>query len=191
MNTPAHLIFAAAAFARPDQPKITTAALLGGLAPDLSLYAMTIWHIRVLGTPASTVFDKLYFSEDWMAVFAVDNSFFVWGAILGAGAVLKLRWLVVLAAAALLHILLDFPLHHDDGRPHFWPISMWIFESPISYWDWRHHANWVQPVEIAACLGCLWILWRRFSSVFAKAAILVVSVAQLVPLVMWAFVFSA
>ena len=49
MNTPAHLIFAAAAFAKPDVPSRSWAALLGALAPDLSLYVMSIWSLYVMG----------------------------------------------------------------------------------------------------------------------------------------------
>ncbi|HAR51994.1 MAG TPA: cobalamin biosynthesis protein CobQ, partial [Roseovarius nubinhibens] len=41
MNTPAHVIFALAAFARPQERRRNLAAALGGLAPDLSLYLMT------------------------------------------------------------------------------------------------------------------------------------------------------
>lgn len=40
MNTTAHLLLAAAVFAKPDSPKITTAAITRALLPDISLYAM-------------------------------------------------------------------------------------------------------------------------------------------------------
>ena len=79
MNTPAHLIFGAAAFARPDAWKVTTAALFGALLPDLSLYVLCIWHLFILGMSPEVVFGKLYFSDGWVRIFRADNSFVLWG----------------------------------------------------------------------------------------------------------------
>ena len=185
MNTPAHLIFAAAAFARPGQPARNTAAIAGGLAPDISLYAMTSWAILVQGIPPRVVFNDLYFSPQWMQVFAIDNSVFVWIAVLALGAALRNVPVVIFAAAALLHIAFDFPLHHDDGRPHFWPLSMWIYESPLSYWDWRQHGRIVGALETAACVTLLVILWRRFSGKVARAAIAAAFLALAGPIILF------
>ncbi len=190
MNTPAHLIFGAAAFARPDQPKVTAAALLGALAPDASLYLMVGWHMFVLGTPARVIFNQYYFSGAWMQVFAIDNSFILWGLLLAFAFWLGRRWLVAFAGSGLLHLAFDFPLHHDDGRPQFWPLSDWIFESPISYWDHNHHGALVGALEIAICLVLLVVLWRRFSGLLARGAVLLAAGFQLFPVVMWAMVFG-
>ena len=43
--------------------------------------------------------------------------------------------LIALFSAALVHLTLDFPLHNDDARAHFWPLTNWKFTSPVSYWD--------------------------------------------------------
>ena len=83
MNTPAHIIFAAAAFARPYERKRTFAALAGALAPDLSLYMMAGTAIYIMGISPYVVFGQLYFSDAWQQVFAVDNSFIVWGLAFG------------------------------------------------------------------------------------------------------------
>ena len=115
--------------------------------PDLSLYVMGFVSLFVLQIPPSVVFNELYFSDAWQTVFAIDNSLFVWGALLGIAIYLRTPWAVALTAAALLHVALDFPLHHDDGRPHFWPVSDWVFESPFSYWDRSQGANWIAPLE--------------------------------------------
>ncbi|RLK10118.1 hypothetical protein [Ruegeria conchae] len=85
MNTPAHLLIGAAAFARPAQGAALCAALLGSVLPDLSLYVMASASLYILNIPAQVVFDQLYFSPAWQTVFAVDNSFFVWGTALGLG----------------------------------------------------------------------------------------------------------
>jgi hypothetical protein len=190
MNTPAHLIFGAAAFARPGAPKVTIAAILGAFMPDLSLYAMAGWHLFVLGTSADVVFHQLYYSDAWMAVFSIDNSFFVWGAILGFGLWMKKAWVIAFAGAALLHLALDFPLHVDDGRPHFWPLSDWKFASPVSYWDRNHYGGIVGPIELLASLLCLGILWRRFVELWPRVVIVLAGMLQISPVFIWLFVFE-
>ena len=72
MNTPSHMLIGAAVFARPLVPATLVAALVGGLAPDLPMFALVLWSIRVLNVPEHEVFSKLFFSENWQAVFAVD-----------------------------------------------------------------------------------------------------------------------
>lgn len=107
MNTPAHLIFGAAAFGKPGRPDVTAAAVFGALLPDLSLYLMVSWAMFVRGIDARVIFDELYFSEAWQAVFAVDNSMPIWGIALALG--LWRRWpvLTAFAGAGLLHLVFD------------------------------------------------------------------------------------
>ncbi len=190
MNTPAHLIFGAAAFARPNRPAVTCAAIFGALAPDLSLYLMAGWHLTVLGTDARIVFDVLYFSDMWQQIFAIDNSFIIWGALLGLALGSGKAPFVAFAAAGLMHLALDFPLHNDDARLHFWPVSDWRFISPVSYWDRRHYGGVVGPIEISASLACLVLLWVRFRTVIPRIVILLAGALQLLPGLIWLFVFS-
>ena len=190
MNTPAHLIFGAAAFARPGAMAVTLAALCGALAPDLSLYLMAGWHLFVLGTDAQIVFNVLYFSDLWQAIFAVDNSFFVWGALLGFALWLRSPAMIAFAGAGLLHLALDFPLHHDDARAHFWPLTDWKFVSPVSYWDRDHYGGIAAPLEMLASLICLAILWRRFKTWLPRLVMLVAGALQLFPVFIWVFVFE-
>ena len=190
MNTPAHLIFGAAAFARPGAPAVTAAAVAGALAPDLSLYLLTSWALYVQGLSPHVVFDQLYFSAAWQRVFAVDNSIFVWGALAGAGVWSGRAWLTAFGGAGLLHVLMDLPLHHDDGRPHFWPLTDWVFKSPVSYWDTSRHAGIVGPLEgLAALLLCV-ILWRRFRGWPARGLIVVAATLEMLPTLFWNFMFS-
>ncbi|WP_109313932.1 cobalamin biosynthesis protein CobQ [Ruegeria sp. AU67] len=179
MNTPAHLLIGAAAFARPAQGRILWAALLGSLLPDLSLYLMAGTSLYVLGIPPSVVYDQLYFSDGWQTVFAIDNSFVLWGGALLVG--VWMRWMVwtVGASAGLLHLSMDFLLHAGDGRPQFWPFSDWVFHSPVSYWDSTHHALWVAPISAALCVTCYAILWRRGLSIWAKAFFALLLMAEL------------
>lgn len=159
MNTPAHLLIGAAVFGRTKPGTVVAAALFGALLPDLSLYLMAGTALFLLRIPPQVVFDELYFSDTWQAVFAIDNSFVVWGALLAFAVWRKIDWAIALTGAATLHLCMDFPLHHDDGRPHFWPFSGWVFESPVSYWDRSRGATWIAPIEafvatlVAAALG--------------------------------------
>lgn len=179
MNTPAHLLIGAAAFARPAHGRILWAALLGSLLPDLSLYVMAGTSLFLLGIPPNVVFDQLYFSDGWQTVFAIDNSFVLWGFALIIGVWAHWAALTVGASAGLLHLAMDFLLHAGDGRPQFWPFSEWVFHSPVSYWDSSHHAVWVAPLSAVLCVACYTVLWRRGMSVWAKIFFAVLLVAEL------------
>ncbi|WP_299670548.1 cobalamin biosynthesis protein CobQ [uncultured Roseobacter sp.] len=163
MNTPAHLLIGAAVMGRKGNLTVVGAAMIGALLPDLSLYLLAGSALYVFGIPPQIVFDELYFSEAWQTIFAIDNSFVVWGCLFALGLWRGVPWAVALTGAALLHLCLDFPLHHDDGRAHFWPLSGWIFESPLSYWDRDHGAMWLAPIEaFLATLAALALWQRRF-----------------------------
>ncbi len=167
MNTPAHLLIGAAVFARPARGPVLWAALAGSLLPDLSLYLMAGVSLFVLNIPEPVVFDQLYFSSSWQTVFAIDNSFIFWGLALGLGLWRGWHLLTVGVSAGVLHLGMDFLLHAGDGRPQFWPISSWVFHSPVSYWDSTHYALWVAPVSMATCVLAFVVLWRRGLSVWA------------------------
>ena len=160
MNTPAHLLLGAAVFGRTGERRIILAAVLGAFAPDASLYLMAGVSLFILSIPPQVVFDELYFSDAWQTVFAIDNSVFVWGALLSIALWRKLPAMTAFAGAGLLHIALDFPLHAGDGRPHFWPLSDWVFESPVSYWNSTHHAIWVAPVSVVISLAAFSVIWK-------------------------------
>ena len=171
MNTPAHILIGWAAFGRNGNRKLAAAAIVGSILPDLSLYLLAGTSIFVLGISPQRVFDELYFSDAWQTVFSIDNSFIVWGIALALAMYFRAKPATALCAAALLHLALDFPLHHDDGRAHFWPLSDWIFESPYSYWDKNHHAGIVAPIEATIAIACGFLIlregWKRWRSLFA------------------------
>jgi hypothetical protein len=191
VNTPAHLIFAAAAFARPGRPGVNAAALAGGLVPDLSLYLMAGWALYGRGIPAPVVFDELYLSDTWQAVFAVDNSIPLWALLLGLALAWRAWPLVAFGGAGLLHLVADFLLHHDDARRMLWPLSDWVFRSPVSYWDSRHYGHIAGPLEIAVCAGLAVLLWRRFRSWPARGLIAGGMALEMLPVVLWTLMFAA
>jgi len=189
MNTPAHLLFAAGAFAKPDSPKITAAAMIGGLFPDLSLYLMAIFSLTILGNSPAYVFDVQYYSNAWQQIFAIDNSFILWGILCATALWLKKPWLIAFAGGALLHLALDFPLHHDDARQHFWPISDWVFESPYSYWDSNHHGTMISAIEQIMVVGVLALLWHRFKSIKMRAFFTAITLLQIAPFIIFGLMF--
>ena len=189
MNTPAHLLIGAAAFGRPGTSRLVAAGFVGALAPDLSLYLMASTALFVLGIPPQIVFNDLYFSTAWQTVFAIDNSFIVWGALCAFAVWRRVPWAIALTGAALLHLALDFPLHHDDGRPHFWPASGWVFASPFSYWDRAHGAMWIAPVEAFAAVLATLVLWWRAVPLWARIVSLVLLGMEVWIVRQWLFFF--
>jgi len=175
MNTPAHLVFGAVAFGRPDVPRTAFGALAGSLAPDISLYLMTAVSIWGLGISPHTVFRELYYSDGWQQVFAIDNSFVLWGLALAVAIRARSAPAIAFTGAALLHLAFDFPLHTHDARMHFWPLTEWRFESPVSYWDDGAHARLVEGTVLGAVVLLGVLIWRRFRTraMRATAALLV------------------
>lgn len=196
MNTPAHLIIAAALYARPEKaPKDgnrhrTAAALLGGFLPDFSLYFGFVWAVFILGRSPDVFFRTDYYRPEVQMIMAIDNSVFVWGAVLGLALWMRREILAICATTALVHIALDFPLHNDDGRAHFWPLSDWVFVSPVSYWDPAHYGNIVAPLEALLCVVLLVVLFRRFHGLAARAVIVLAGLAQVLPTLAWVFLFD-
>ena len=185
MNTPAHLLIAAAIFARPASDaagrRRNWAALAGGLAPDGSIFLLVAWSRWGLGHDWAQIFQQDYGSALWQGVFRVDNSIPLWGALGLAALALRRPAPAIFAGAALVHLLCDLPLHHSDARPHFWPLTDWVFRSPLSYWNPARHGVEVGLAEGLLCLAlAVWLL-RRFRSAPARAAILLALAAEATP----------
>tara|TARA_R110002094_G_scaffold74497_1_gene81979 strand:- start:83 stop:652 length:570 start_codon:yes stop_codon:yes gene_type:complete len=184
MNTAAHMILGAAIFARPNKPKVNAAAIIGGLFPDLSLFFMVGWSLFIVQNDPGYVFGVQFFSPEWQQVFAVDNSFFLWGVVLALGVWLKRDWLKVFAGSALVHVLFDFLLHNDDARPHFWPVTDWLFISPVSYWDKDHYGAIVGPIEMGMVLILTVVLIRRLKLSWTSLIIGFISLFEFAPIFM-------
>lgn len=189
MNTPAHLIIGAAAFSKKHPRSTYWAALAGAFAPDFSLYAMVAVSIWVMDIPARTVFGEYYYSDAWQAVFAVDNSFILWGLLFAVAYWRKLPVLFAFSGAGLLHLAFDFPLHTHDARMHFWPLSDWVFISPYSYWDSGAHAGIIGPIALSAAVGGAIIVWRRFETLKIRAITLVLLAGEVASSGIWRLVF--
>ena len=171
MNTPAHLLLGGALFARPHRPALLAAALCGAALPDLSVFVMVGWEHLILGRPPALVFGHDYRDPFWQGIFAVDNSIPLWSLALLLGLLLRRPLVVAFAGAGLLHILCDLPLHNEDARRHFWPLSDWIWRAPLSYWDPNRHAAWVAPAELALALAAAACLYARLRGRAGRVAL--------------------
>ncbi len=180
MNVPAHLIFGVAAFGNRGNAAITTAAVLGSFAPDVSLFVMAGWSLYIAGISPQVVFDQYYFSDLWQSVFAFDNSFVFWGLALAAAIWARRPVWIAFILAGLMHLSFDFLLHNADARMQFWPLSDWKFFSPISYWDRRYYASIVGPIELAITLILAVLLWRRYRKRFSRVLILLAALSEII-----------
>lgn len=177
MNTPAHAVFNLLVLDAKDRSHWLWPVALGSILPDLPMVSFYAWQKLVLGTPERVIWRERYYLESWQAFFDLFNSL----PILGVGLVVAWwlgasRWLALLASMVL-HCLCDLPLHHDDAHRHFWPISDWRFESPVSYWDPSHYGQWISLAEIALVLGgSAWLFLHHESR---KARLLVGAVGGL------------
>ena len=175
MMSQTHILLASALLAKPADTtngRLRNAAVvLGSFLPDAAIYVLFGWS-KIAGIPERQVWDEIYFSDIWQDWVAAGNSLPIWIVTLVVGA-LALRsgglhrfgiLLFFAAAAALIHIAGDLPVHVDDAHRHLWPLSDFRFVSPVSYWDADHHGRTFMFVEAALGLTLCFILFRRFTA---------------------------
>jgi len=206
MLTTTHILVAGALMARPEQTKKQNLlAFFAGFVPDMSVFVMVLIS-RIPGLGVDNMWrepDGLYWQEPWQFFSALSNSIPIYFGLLvvayfmmkRAGGFMMKRaggwkdlWLVLLifAGAGLSHVAIDFLVHADDAHKHLWPLTEWRFHSPISYWQDDHHGRLVGVIEAVGAIGLALLLWRRFSSKWARAgfvALALPSAASLVFLV--------
>ena len=150
MNTPSHFLIGAAIAKFSRHPVVTSAFLLGSIAPDIPLYLLSIGgYFHYTGNGMSTaetfryMFDDLFFTDPvWISLHNGLHSPLVLGVAiallwtsrdrLGSFA----RWCFYFFLACLLHTALDIPTHVHDGPLLLFPLNWSLrFRSPVSYWD--------------------------------------------------------
>lgn len=181
MMSQTHVLLSAAAFTKPGAPVRNSAALLGAILPDASIYVM-LAILQFQGVEQQRIWDEIYWQEPWQFFSAVSNSFplFLTIALIG----LMMQWfartpvtefasvfLSALGLSALLHLSFDFPVHAEDAHRHFWPVTDWRFFSPLSYWDSDHFGDYVRLVEALLVATASIVLWRRFKQVWVRIAV--------------------
>ncbi len=160
MNTPAHVIASVVAFRAKRQPQSLWPAVIGGVIPDTPMFLFYAYE-KLTGQPEHIIWSDLYFRPGWQTFFDLFNSVPITVCFLLIA--LRFRWngLIVLFGSMLLHFACDLPLHHDDGHRHFLPLSVWRFESPVSYWDPKRFGWIMAPLEmILTVCGCIYLVRR-------------------------------
>ncbi|MBD2092389.1 metal-dependent hydrolase [Microcoleus sp. FACHB-1515] len=186
MNTPSHLLMAAAIDkALPRVPIVKTAFLLGSVAPDVPLWILSIggivYYRFLLGWDSADVahllFDDLYFHHPlWLIGHNVLHSPVL--LLVGLSVVWRSRrnigsrscgwfWFLV---ACLLHSAVDILTHADDGPLLLFPLNWNLrFHSPVSYWDSNHYGRQFQVFELALDgVLLIYLLKQRVCRFFRK-----------------------
>ena len=164
MQTQGHLILNLGILGRKDHLEWTWPIMLGSLYPDAGRFGFYFGVRLVRGLPDSQIWRTEYFLESWQTFFSIFNSIPLALIGMAIGLYYKRSTVAAFFAAAILHCLEDLPLHHDDGHRHFWPLSNFRFESPVSYWDSNHHAVWGAGLELVLVLTASCWVWRRTRS---------------------------
>ncbi len=141
-------------------PVRTSALLIGSIIPDslLTIIAIVCGIIDIsrgnFGPPGSNadslmhqLFSDWYFNNPWvmsaqqlfhsplMVAIFIAIGYFLWKRNVRGGG-----WFFWLSCAAMLHTLIDIPLHYDDGPLLLWPLNWDLrYYSPVSYWDSDHY----------------------------------------------------
>ncbi len=165
MTTQSHTIINLALLSRRDKPHHHRYALIGAILPDLPMFLFFAVETFILRTPQRELWNTRYFMPAWQNFFDLFNSIPLILLVLGIGYyLLNSEKITVLAWSMLIHCIFDFFLHNDDAHHHFFPLSDFAFESPVSYWDAAHYGNIVAPIEVCATLAVSVYLFRRLQT---------------------------
>lgn len=166
MNTPTHAIFAYAIGKRGIWNKSGRALALGGVMPDVPMFVFYIWA-KGTGHAESEIWNTVYFDSSWQLVFDLFHSIPIAIAAMLVFMASNRHRLAAFFGAAILHCIFDLLLHHDDGHRHFLPLSSFIFNSPVSYWDPAHNGRIGAGFElIIFSLSTIFIFQRESKAIF-------------------------
>lgn len=166
---------------RDDPPSLPI--LLGAIAPDLATTAFFLYHKLILHIPSRELWSTYYDRSSWDVVACWLHSIPLATLVLALLWWKRSRWGAFFAGSWLLHIVLDFFLHHTDAHAQLLPFSQWMFRSPISYWETAYYGKYVGTIELVGTLVLLYVLWRRYSSFFARLAVIFSGVVALTILI--------
>jgi hypothetical protein len=213
MFTQTHLLLNACLLTRKGMRRRNVAVVAGALFPDTDVALMFIVE-RVRNTPGCEIFHFRYLEEPWTSVQMVVNSFPLYLSIAAIGMLLvrmgtgsdqdqrahwnadRMSWaadlgmlMAVFSTSALIHISIDFLLHHEDARNQFWPLANWVFRSPVSYWDPKNFGHRFVKFEILLGVMLSTIIWRRYRKRSIQAIIAVLCLGYAAPI--YASLFGA
>jgi len=161
VNTPAHLILSAVILGRARRDFHWLAITIGALLPDLPMFGFYLYQRAFAGQTEQAIWGRLYFDPAWQDLFDIFNSLPLIAIGLAIAIHRKSGPALAFFLSMTLHVAADLPLHHDDAHAHFYPLTRWHFESPLSYWDPAHYGRIVAAIEMLGVLIGSVILIRR------------------------------
>ena len=191
VNTPSHIAASLLAWRNEDGLLPVSAVMAGAVIPDLPMFGFYAYQRLWAGSSEREIWSRLYFEESWQYFFDLFNSIPFAIALIVLFNWLGLRWGVLFAASALLHMCCDLPLHNDDAHRHFLPLVDWRFHSPISYWDPRHYGQYFALFELCfSVVACGFVCWKAGRwplRIAATGTLMLYAVGIGFALVMWVF----
>jgi membrane-bound metal-dependent hydrolase YbcI (DUF457 family) len=195
MMTSTHILIGAAVTTRPGQSRLQIAAgWFGGLFPDISMFIMVVAS-RFPGVGPVNLWvkpDGWYWNEPWRSFDTSINSIPFMVVVLLAAVLLWRRGgaargfglgLAMFSTSALLHMGVDFFTHASDARANFWPLSNWIFTSPVSYYEDAYYGAIMRPLDVVLGLSLAGFLIWRFRPLIIRVPAVLLAAA---PLGVWA-----
>ena len=170
MLTQSHVAIALLVAARSGKRAAITGAILGGITPDFFMVPMVLISRFVLRQDMGQIWNETFYAAPWWTIDQIANSAPLYVGLMLTGLLASRRWrksiwppfLAAFALAGLLHVVFDFLTHASDGHIHFWPLSDYVFRSPISYWEAEHFGRIFGVVEALAGLLAAGLLWRMY-----------------------------
>ena len=169
MMSQSHIAIGLLVAARSGRKAAITGAILGGLTPDFFMVPMFLISRFVLGQDMSQIWNVTFYSVPWWTIDQIANSGPLYAVLLGFGFVMARRtehwwprFLMAFSLTALLHVVFDFLTHASDGHIHFWPLSDFVFKSPVSYWESAHFGQQFGLLEALSGLVAAVVLWRLY-----------------------------
>jgi hypothetical protein len=158
MNTPAHVAASLLLWRNESTGSAAAAITVGAILPDAPMFGFYAYQ-KLMGQSEASIWSTHYFADRWQLLFDLFNSAPLMLVVIGISYAYGWRFGGLLAASALLHILCDFPLHHDDAHRHLLPLTHWRFASPVSYWDPKHFGHIFMWFELTFALGsCIFVM---------------------------------
>ncbi len=171
MNTPAHTVVNLVMFGHYSSSRYVSSIITGSLLPDLPMFLFYLVQKLVYRNPEGVIWNESYFNTWWQNFFDIFNSIPLICLGLLVAWKMKSKGFGYFFASMLLHIILDLPFHNDDAHRHFFPLSNWRFESPISYWDPAHYGGVLITLEALVVSVCCYVLLRKYHSRTSRIAI--------------------
>ena len=181
MITPSHVIYSWA-FAKKTEKtaqnnaRRTSAFILGAFFPDSPTFIFFIVNSLILGYSGSVMWDDMYFNSAWAIPITLSHSLILWPFLISVSYYFGWKFLQWFSLSALFHSLVDFCVHSDDAYRHFWPLSLWKFHSPLSYYDPHEFGNYVSAFDSVLILGLLTYLYTIYTGL---RRILIIAVGAL------------